>query len=246
MNKKGKIVIVLAIITIIVIGFCYYVSLNTVYLGNNTRAIVLGKKIIKIKNNNKIVLRKVNYYKDGKRFDGYLKSTKDDNGYSYYAVSKYNKKVNTNDLLASGKMLKMNIVSSSNINTSLNDSTLSTINELLDLKLGSDNILEYKSITYDIDNDSSDENVVFVKYRVDTTITVKIFINDDSVIDILEFENDFTNISSSSNKVYYLTSVADINNDKNFEIIVARIDGDSQPTYYDIYSYENGNIKEIK
>ena len=47
MNKKGKIVIVLAIITIIVIGFCYYVSLNTVYLGNNTRAIVLGKKIIK-------------------------------------------------------------------------------------------------------------------------------------------------------------------------------------------------------
>ena len=246
MNKKGKIVIVLAILAIIVIGICYFISLNTVYFGNDTRAIILGKKIVKTYNNSKITLRNVYFYKDGKKSNVYLKSEKYDNGYSYYAITKYNKRIKTNDLLASGKLLKLDVVSPSNVNTYINDASLNETNELLDLKLESDNVIEYKNVTFDIDNDSNDENVVYIKYRMDTVITTKIFINDDNVTDILEFENDFTDMENMSNQIYYLTDVVDLNGDKKYEIIVARIDGNSQPTFYDIYSYENGSIKEIK
>lgn len=244
MNKKGKIVILLIVITIIVIALSYFVSLNTVYLGSNTKVIVIGNKIIKIKNNRRIVLNKVNIYKDGKLFDGYLKSDKDDLGNSYYAVSKYNKKFNTNDLVVSGKMIKLNIVSPANIENSFN---VSEINSLLELKLEEDNVIDYKKVTFDIDNDSSEEDVIFIIYRVENTRTTKAFVIDnEDITDIAEFEYDYTDMINSTNDVHYLSDVIDLNGDGKYEIILARIDGDSQPTYYDIYSYENGNVKEIK
>ncbi|MBR4830418.1 MAG: hypothetical protein IKZ96_01450 [Bacilli bacterium] len=244
MNKKGKIVILLVVILIIVIALNYFISSNTVYLGNNTKVLVIGNKIIKLKNNRKILLNKVSIYKDGKKFDGYLKSEKYDMGYSYYAVSKYNKKFNSNDLVASGKMVKMNAVSSSNIETSFN---VSEINSLLELKLENDNVIDYKKVTFDIDNDSNNEEIVFIKYIVDNIGTTKAFVVDnEDITDIVEFEYDYTDMVNIKNDVHYLSDVIDLNNDKKYEIILARIDGDSQPTYYDIYSYENGNIKEIK
>ena len=41
------------------------------------------------------------------------------------------------------------------------------------------------------------------------------------------------------NKVYFYY-------DKNYEIVISTCKGDSVPTYYEIYEYKNGNIRELK
>lgn len=247
MNKKGRIVIIFIIITIIVIALSYFINSNTVYFGSNTRALVVGKKIIKRYSNKNILLKKVNYYKDGKVFSGYLKSNKDDTGYDYYLVSKYNKKRNVDDILAAGSMIKINVISSDNIETFISEASLNQINQLLEINITTGDIVDYKKYTYDIDNDSSSEDVVFINYFIENVRTTKLFVIDDEDLqEIKEFEYDFADPVNSSNEIYYLSNVVDINKDGIYEIVVARIDGDSQPTFYDIYQYSNGTIKEIK
>lgn len=247
MNKKGRIIILLLILVVIVVAVKTFISLNTIYFGSNTKAIVVGNKIIKRNNYRKVLLKRVNYYKGGKKFKGYLKSTKDDIGYSYYVVSSNNKKNVIKDLVAAGSMVKLDFVSSSNYETSIDETNLKKINDVLDLSLETKNVVEYKNISFDIDNDETKENVIYIRYLVGNIRTTKIFVIDnDDAIDLVELEFDYSDIANSSNKVYYISDVVDINNDGKYEIIIGRIDGDSQPTYYDIYSYENGSIKEIK
>ena len=247
MNKKGKIIIVALIVSIIAIIFNYFISLNTIYFGSNTKAFIFGKKIIKLNINPKVVLKKVNYYNKQKAFKGYLKSDKDDNGYSYYIVTEHNKIVDTNDLIATGSMVKVNIVSSQDISVSINNLKLEEINKLFEINLVMENVIEYKNIMTDIDNDQTSEEVVYIKYLYNDVKTTKIFVLDDNEIyNIQELEVDYSDLANSSSQVYYLSNVIDINNDNIYEIIVGRIDGDSKPTYYDIYDYNNGIVKEIK
>ena len=244
MNKK-RVLIILLVLTIMIIAFKSYISLNTIYFGNFSKAIVIGKKVIKKDENRRIILKKVNAYKDDKIIDGYIKSEKVDIGYNYYLESNKNKKIDMKELIASGTMIKLDIPSSSNVDVLKNENTISKINNLLDLNLDDSELFDYKKITFDIDNDSEDEEVIYVNYLEDNYSKTNIFINDNSIIKVFEYKRDITN-KIASYKTFKLSNIIDLNNDKNYEIIISRVDSDSQPPYYDIYSYKNGKVKEIK
>ena len=117
------------------------------------------------------------------------------------------------------------------------------INQLLDTNISIDSIQNYRMISKDIDNDSSKESIFYISYIDDDSISTNIFVVDNSeVTNIIDSSVSFDDLGKS----YSLVGVIDFNKDKNYEVIVSRVDGDSQPMYYDIYRYENNSIKEIK
>lgn len=244
MGKKRICIFLLLILVLIIIVF-EVISFNTIYLGSNTRIIVIGGKIIKKYGNKKIVLKKVNYYKNGEKNKGYIKSKEYENGNYYYIVSKDNKTIDLDNLIAAGLMIKLKTPSSSVINTNKEEIDIDELNDDLNLDLSIEDVNYYKNITYDIDNDKSKEEIIYVSYVMDNYLKISIFIRDDNgIINVFEYGKD--RYSNEPQKAFMLSNIVDLNNDGNYEIIVSRVDKDSQPAYYDIYSYKNGKIKEIK
>ena len=238
---KKRIIIPLLIFIIIVI-IVTFINSKTIYLGNQTRVYSFGNKLIKRNRNNKVILKKINVYKNGNILKGYLKSAKVSNEYDYYAVSKSNNKYDLDDLIVSGTLTKIDVVLCDK-SLKINDSTLLEINQLLDTNISIDSIQNYRMISKDIDNDSSKESIFYISYIDDDSISTNIFVVDNSeVTNIIDSSVSFDDLGKS----YSLVGVIDFNKDKNYEVIVSRVDGDSQPMYYDIYRYENNSIKEIK
>ena len=125
---KKRIIIPLLIFIIIVI-IVTFINSKTVYLGNQTRVYLLGNKIIKTNKNKKVLLKKINVYKNGNILKGYLKSAKVSNEYDYYAVSKSNNKYDLDDLIVSGTLTKIDVVLCDK-SLKINDSTLLEINTI--------------------------------------------------------------------------------------------------------------------
>ena len=245
MNKKSlKPIIVLVIITILVFILRLFINLYTVYIGNNARVITIGSKIIKINNNNKILLRRAKIYKNGNKINGYIKSSKGDMENEYYLVSLNNKKINVNPLIASGSLAKIKVITKTD--NTINESAIIELNDQLDLELKKENIVTYKKIILDIDNDGTDEKVIYVSYSINDVSYDKALIIDDSTYELVDYEFSLEDLKEKPQKFYSLVGLIDLNNDNKYEIIVSRIDGNSQPQYYEIYSYNDGKIKEIK
>lgn len=245
MNKKSiKIVFILIIIIIITFVFQMIINAHTVYIGDYTKIIVFGKSIFKYNRNNRIILRKVKIYDNENIKNGFLK-TEESVWNSYYAIFSNNKRVDTNRLLVSGASINLDIVSSKNIEETKTESLLIEINHLLDKNLSLDSILDYQKFIYDIDNDNEKESVIYVTYQENSTISTEIFINDNKKIKVKSNEIDYEVINGEGLSIS-LYGLIDFDGDKNYEIVISTCDGDSAPTYYEIYEYKAGNIKEIK
>lgn len=249
MNKKYiKIIVTLIVLLVLVICLRFYVNSNTVYIGSYTKLITIGKKIFKFNNNSSIKLRRVNIYKGNRVVKGYLKSSKGDNENQYYYVSLNNKIISDYNYVSSGTMLDLDVVvpEKKYKTTNLDTSTIEEINSYLDTKISKENISDYNIVEYDIDNDSQKEKVVFISYRINSSFSKKCFVVDnEDITTVLDKEYDLTE-ETTHVETFSLTALVDFNKDKKYEIVVLRCAGDDSPTYYDIYSYENGNIKEIK
>ena len=240
---KKRIVPIL-IICIVIILLITVLNGRLIYLGNNTKVLVFGSKIIKFNYNPKIVLRSVNIYKDNnKTINGYIKSTKHDKEYNYYLVSRNNKEINTDDLIASGLLNKLSVYTKVESST-IDQSSLDMINNLLEKNINTDDIYNYKKITYDIDNDSNKEDIIALVFNDNGSFANRIFINDNNLVNVIDYNVSFSD--EKNIKSYGLVGLVDFNKDDIYEIVVSRVDGDSQPAYYDIFSYDNGSIKEIK
>ena len=247
MNKKiWNIFWILLIITIIIMFLYFIIGMNTVFIGNNTRVLSIGSKIYKFRINNKILLKKVNVYKNNKVIDGFLKTRELDNENEYYLVSHNNKNIDVNDLIASGKMVMLNVIPSKNELNYINDSSLQEINDYFDTNLKPENVTAYKNLIYDIDNDSTNEQVIFISYVLNNISSDKIIIKDNNITNIVDYNYDYKYVRSKPQKVFDFVGIIDFNKDEKYEIVISRINGDSQPKYYDIYSYNNGNVKKIK
>lgn len=245
MNRKIRIIYFLTVLVLIIILFQLFIQSRTIYLGNDTKIFNLNNIYIKLNHNSNIKIRNVYTYKNGKRLNGYLKSTKVDNIYEYNVVSKNNRIIQSDDLIASGKLIKLDVVSNKYSKTEINESLLQEFNELTDNELSINNIIRYKKITYDIDNDSSDESIIFVTYLSNGSLNNKAFINDDNVIDIINDEYDIEKQDNLETN-YRLVGLIDFNKDKKYETVVSTSKGDDSPTYYNVYRYVDGTVKEIK
>ncbi|MBR4350967.1 MAG: hypothetical protein IKP98_01950 [Bacilli bacterium] len=241
---KKKIVIPILIVCIIVILSILFLNTKIVYLGSHNKVITFGNKIFNYKSNKRILLRKAYIYKDGKALKGYIKSNKNGKTNEYYAVSKYNKMINVNNFIASGILKKLNIINIDD-DIEIDSNKLKEYNELLDTNIELDNVYNYKEILFDIDNDSSEEKVIYIVYNENDSIFTSIIVDDNgNAFEIVYYEDNMD--SDIQNKIYYLVNLIDFNNDKKYEVVVSVCDGDSQPTYYSIYKYDNGKVKEIK
>ena len=247
MNKKSWNMLLFVLIVTVAIIFLHFIIIGrTVYLGNNTKVISIGSKIFKYNKNKKVLLKKVNVYRNNELIDGYLKSRNLDNEKELYLVSSDNKNIDIKDLIASGKLIKIDVKLPSNESDSIDESSIKEINDIFDIDLKSENVSIYKKIVHDIDNDSIDEQIIFISFVLNDISSDKIIIKDNNIIKIIDYDYDYENLMKEPQKVYDLVGIIDFNNDKNYEVVVSRINGDSQPTYYDIYSYENGKVSEIK
>ena len=246
MNKKSwNIIIILVIVTIVIVVLNFMISLRTYYLGNYTKVISIGSKIIKLNSNRAIKLRKVKYYRNGSISNGFLKSYYIDGENEYYIVSKNNKSLDILDLIAAGPLVKMDIVPPKNIDEDLTSSSLKDINSFLGKTLSDDDIFGYKKITYDIDNDSNNEDVIYLSYMENNSLKKIAYISDEVNTEIINKETDLED-EVGGDEIYSLVDLIDFNGDNIYEIVISRCAGDDSPTYYDIYSYDNGIIKEIK
>jgi hypothetical protein len=242
---KKRIIFLLAIVVLVVAILITFVDMKTIYLGSNTKAFVFGNKIIKINRNNKIILKSVYVYNKERRINGYLKSTKEGKNYGYYAVTSNNKIINPDNLIASGKLNKIKVVEFKNKGEDISSSSLNEVNSLLEKSIKKESVMDYKDIEYDIDNDSRLEKIYSITYVENGALINSIFINDnDNVIDIVNYEIDFDDVETAN--LYTITNLIDFNNDDNYEIVLSKVKGDDSPKYYDIYSYIDGSVKEIK
>lgn len=238
MRKRIIIPLFICLIIIVVISV---INMKTTYLGAYTKVISFGNISFKYNSNRRVLLKKVNIYKNGNKIKGFIKSQKSNNGYDYYAISRTNNKIDLDYLVASGTLLDLKVINSNNVE--IDNQSLVVINNMLGTNLLLDNVFNYSVISYDIDNDITEEEVAFVTYLEEDTIVTRIFIYDDnSVINIINEEKELDEEGTS----YNLASIIDFNKDNKYEIVISKVDGDSQPTYYNIYRYNNGTIKEIK
>lgn len=237
---KKRIVLPLFIFVIIIV-LISTINMKTVYLGSYTKVISFGNITFKYNSNKKVILKKVNIYKNGNKTKGYIKSQKSNNGKEYYAVSNSNNKLDLDYLLASGSLAKIDVIDYES--SEINNESLVRINGLLGTSLLLDNILNYGVISFDIDNDITSEEVYYVAYYENDMIVTRIFIADDN--QVINIVNEETNLDDNGTS-YNLTCLIDFNKDKIYDVVVSKVDGDSQPTYYNIYRYTDGQIKEIK
>ena len=105
----------------------------------------------------------------------------------------------------------------------IDNQSLVVINNMLGTNLLLDNVFNYSVISYDIDNDITEEEVAFVTYLEEDTIVTRIFIYDDnSVINIINEEKELDEEGTS----YNLASIIDFNKDNKYEIVISKVDGD--------------------
>lgn len=241
---KKKVVILFAVICILIIIISFVINSNIVYLGNHTKVLSFGNILFKYNLNNNIVLRKVNIYKTSNVLKGYIKTEKYNSENRYYAVSVNNKTIKLNDFIASGILKKVDIINTGKA-SEIDSNKVSKLNDLLEKELTIDNVYGYKEISYDIDNDNDEEDIIYTTYMENGSLVTNIFLYENgNVTNIINYENDLE--AENNCKNYDLVCVINFNKDNNYEIVISVNDGDSQPTYYNIYKLENGNIKEIK
>lgn len=242
---KKRIVVFLLVVCVIIIVLFEFVNSRTIYIGSNTRIISFGPKIYKFNSNKKVLLKKVNVYRDGKQVKGFLKSSKEEGKYGYYVVNSNNKTMNVDPLIASGSFAKLNVVSSKYYDNNYNEDIINRISELLEKEISFNSVMNYKRISFDIDNDSVEEEIYLILYNENESFVTNIFVyKNENVISIIDSEIDYTEADSIES--YSLAGLIDFNNDKMYEIVLSKSTGDDTPTVYDIYTFSNDTVKKIK
>ena len=241
---KKKSIIISLIICILVIIIVSFINMKIIYLGSYTKVLSFGNTIFKFNNNNSILLRNAKIYKNGNIINGYIKSSKSGDSSDYYIASKNNRIIDFDYLIASGVLTNIDVIQNNNV-IDIDNNSLSIINNLLNENINIDNVYNYNRISCDIDNDSIEEDIISIIYYENDSIKTNIFINkNNSITNIIN--NEYSYEEESISNIYNFVGLIDFNKDKKYEIIISNRSGDSQPTYFDIYRYENDNIKEIK
>lgn len=219
---------------------------NIIYFGDTTK-VVVSKNKFKIINKNKYISnKKIKLLFNNKFIDAYLYSNSDynSNGIKYYAISSNKEKISLyNNLLGY----------SNNINTKFYDLIIynniysedeTLIKEYIQEKnLTLDDNRIIKRISFDLDNDGIKENIYSISIIDESYYYTFNFIVDKEIISISESKNKNESVKKKYDNIY---KIIDINNDKDYEIVLVKNNGEDELLTYDFYRYVNGEAIKIE
>ena len=246
--KKQFIILALFILIYVILSTIFdllYRSNKIVYIGDYTK-VYIKDDVIQVNNTNTDTNIEVKYYFNKEFKNGYLFSEKLDYNNTNYlkVISEDSKKVEFNDsLIAMTKNVSVNI---KDIEES--KATNDEINSLKNFYKTNNMDYELKELykcIFDVDNDGVDDEVYSgISYVDEEHYLYSILIK--SMDSIKLIDSSLYEIEAPSSKKISLFKFIDFNNDNKYEIVVKEDNGDDQPTYFNIYSYNNGEIDKIK
>ncbi len=247
--KKNNIVLIVSLILIYIIINIYVVFIkkeNVVYLGDSTKVYVKKNELIKIKDNSLMNIKKAKIYFNKEFVDGYIRTTSNE-------IVDFN----TRDAFTKDKKMlfpsKGLLAYTGNLSIHVGEPSVYDIlgnseKEKL-LKIAKENgaegdIIDSNKVVFDINNDKEFETI----YSFTITNNEKLY----SFV-ILENDDDNEIIESTSSKLQSAKirkckfhRFIDFNDDNNYEINILCENGDDTLSDFDIYTYNNGTVVEVK
>ena len=243
--KKLMIVLIILYLAISVIFTFIFNNKKIVYIGDYTKIYINDNKILK-KNTNTLSNIEVKYYFNGQLKNGYLFSEKLDYDNTNYlkVVSENNEKIQFNDgLIAMTKDVNIDIIEPKQSNVS-SDEIDNIKNYLVKNNMNYD-LKELYKYSFDIDKNGIIDEIYSSNLHVDEEHNLFVILiktnNDIQTIDSSLFESGAPN----SRKISLFKFIKFDDNQK-YNIIIKEDNGDDQPTYYNVYSYDNGKLNQIK
>lgn len=245
--KKKIINIVFLVILYFVISIILIIIDNNkkiVYIGNYTKVYV-SKNGIKVKNQNEeINNKKINLFFENEFKKAYLSSGDADFYLAYFAYDTKGNKYNTyEDIIATTRNIDINIESPESLKCS--DSEIELLSKKLNLEKNNIELNTLKKYNIDLDNDNNREVIYSISYKISDYNYKNYF-----VIRKNDFFNTFTSYkvdrSIPTIKSKSLFKFIDFDKDGVYEVVLSTDNGDDGPSRYEIYSYKNSELKNIK
>lgn len=215
-----------------------------IYLGDYTKVNIKNNNII-IKNNNESISNKeIYYYNDTKFVKGYL-----------YSESINNKKIYTviNDEKQKIKFLNDKIIATKKLNIKIYNPDFTTINSIeseeilkyLSKKSKFETVISIQKYEYDFNKDGVDEVLYAAVVNLNSDEYCTYILNE--INDSFEIiDSAITNNTLPNKKRIVIYKYIDFDNDDNYELVIKENNGDDSPTYYNVYTYENGIFNKIE
>lgn len=241
-NMKKRIIIII-ILSFVFLGLSIYKEINSqsiLYIGNNTEFYIKNNKIIKKTSNLKNTLEKAKVLFNNEFVDGYMLVKDNEFGKNIEIYDENKNKIISNRGLLLYKGNK-NITVPEVVNvTNYTKSEERFINDKLKSNDIEGEIESFNKYAIDLNNDGELEEIYSLLIKSNDTETSFIFM-DENVL--LKEKDSLDNLPAV--KTYKIYMIIDINDDKDYEIIIANTTGDDSPTYYDIYKYDNDSFIKV-
>jgi|GEM_PF-2357180 len=254
MRDRRNLIVAVLLVLFVILSFVIYIFNNnkgTVYIGDVTKLEIKKGKIAINKKQKKLNLTQAKIYFNGSFINGYLKSDKGDINNKAILYEAYNEDGVilrfTDDLLAYTGNVNIKVADINMLDIMADDDSTIVFDFFKSIG-GGDNhsvdILDYKKIVYDLDNDGKLEYIYSVDILEEgTTDTSFVFIcdgNEKKLINKKTGEIDNVDLKKVS-----FFNLIDLNEDNKYEIVIRVKNGEYGSNSYKIYNYD-GNLKEIK
>lgn len=254
MKDRKNIIIVILLITFIVLNIVIYLfnyKKSIIYIGDTTKVEVKNGNIKINKNSNKLNLMQAKIYFNGSFINGYLKSDNGDINNKAVLYEAYNSDGVilrfTDDLLAYTGNVDLK-VANTNILDIMTSNDEDVVNNFFQSIGGGNNhsvdILDYKKIVFDLDNDGENEYIYSLDILEEGTDDISfVFICDGTETELISKKSG--EINNVDLKKVSFFNLIDFNEDNKYEIVIRVKNGEYGSNTYKIYNYD-GKLKEIK
>lgn len=244
MKKKRIIMLLIIAIYIIISIYCDFISSEekVVYLGNITKVYIENNKI-KVKNDNyNINNKKVKLYFNNQFINAYLNSNKANFYKTYYAFdNNKNRLLFEGDLVATSSNLNIKILEFNN--AKVTNSDLNSLSIIINKDITS--IYNCNKYYVDLNRDSNIEKV-FSFFIDESEEIAKEYIvvkqkEDYKILTTLKIEK-----KSPSRKDLKVFNFIDLDNDRNYEIILRKNEGGDSTPKFEVFKMKDDKYIKVK
>lgn len=254
MERKFKIIyVIIAVVVVFAIaGIIIFLTSGkkydkTIFMGNTTKITIDGQKITVSNDDEKIRKQKVKVFNNNKTIDGFVTSEEIGSSDIKNNIRIYSK----DKKLLSGD--PYTFAYTKGLNFTIIGFNTEQLDELSDMvKIFLQNNLDIKTVkpdyfvvnSYDIDDDGLIEHVYSMGLvHGENTYESIVTMEKDGNNYLIARET--ANYDENENITLSLTAIADFNNDSNYEYVISRSSGESDPGSFDIYNFNGTTFNRI-
>lgn len=245
MKKRLIIIIVLCLLLVIVSVYNLIKEESILYLGYSTKVYVNKDDIKIVDTKNDFYTKKIKLFMDDSFVDGFLQVDKEKNINNYKVYNKDKELIlNIPFFMAYTGNIKIN-VPKYRTQSSPNDKDKANLYYVMNDNNIKGDIINYKKITCDLNDDNVDENIIYSLIKSDEYIYSLLYAYSDidyNYIDlVISKTEDYDNT-----RIENFETIIDINDDKKYEIVISDYRGNNSAITYRLFGYKNDSFYEIK